>query len=367
MNNKEVEKIKTILVRYLNKKTFTGCACAGYILEDDKYKGFDLYLGKVDDTINSKGVTQDIYFDTASLTKPLLTVLSILALINDGKIYFNEKLQSLLPFPIPEEKKNITLKQLLNHTSGLPAHKKYYEKIVKNKKENDKNELTKWILKEQLETAPGENYLYSDLDYMLLGRIVEYKTNDTLQNYWLKKITDPLGISEMFHFSGHSQQKSKKVFVSTGNCPWSHEQLKGKANDDNCRATGRYMGHAGLFSTLKGTFFLCNTLLLSALDEKNHPSFKNEDLLYLLKKRKKKHWAYGFDVPTGKNPSSGSYFSGRTIGHLGYTGTSFWIDLQKKIIIVLFTNRTFYGEDNNNIRLMRPEVHNKAMQILMAK
>nr|MDJ0624291.1 serine hydrolase [Desulfocapsaceae bacterium] len=200
--------------------------------------------------------------------------------------------------------------------------------------------------------------LYSDLDYLLLGYLVENISGMELARYWQEKIAGPLKVEDKFYFMGDKKTNLQKVsFAVTGKCSWTGSILAGLVHDDNCRAIGRISGHAGLFGTLAGVLDICESILLKYIGEKQHPSYNREDLLYLLKRRKREQWACGFDVPTGENPSCGQCFSKKTIGHLGFTGTSFWIDLIERKIAVVLTNRVIYGSNNETIKDLRPKLH----------
>ena len=199
---------------------------------------------------------------------------------------------------------------------------------------------------------------------MLLGILIEMRSGQKLGDYFQKKIAEPLKISDEIKIFGDISNGDKVSAVVTGKCPWSEQTLQGSVHDDNCRAFGRMMGHAGLFATLEGILSLCKIILFTTLKNAEHPFFRTSDLDYLLKPREIKRWAYGFDIPTGPNPSCGKYFSPRTIGHLGYTGTSFWIDLVQKVIVVVLTNRVIYDKDSFKIRKFRPLLHNEILKML---
>ncbi len=364
MTNNDKDLINKNILKYLNNKVFTGCALGVSSFKNDTFIKNRFFSGKTDKEKGALLLEKDCFFDTASLTKPLVTLLSILALIKDGKINFEDKLETLLSKKVPEDKKEIKLIHLISHFSGLPSHKPYFKELILHNLKERKNILLNLILNESLDYYPGKNYLYSDLDYILLGFIVEEKSGKHLDTYWLKKIADPLGITSHFLFPRGFEKEEEGKYVVTGVCPWSGQKLCGVVHDDNCRAFGSTAGHAGLFSTLEGVMKLLENLLLLIEKKEVHPSFFISDLQYLLRKRGFPHGKYGFDTPSGKNPGSGHYFSDETIGHLGFTGTSFWIDLKKRIIVVLLTNRVIYGENLSKIKEMRPALHNVVMSII---
>ncbi len=364
MMEKNRKRINEILLTNLNKRTFSGCALGYSFLTDNGFERVQMYEGKSGRKDPFKKVDKYSFFDVASMTKPLVTLLSILSLLKERKIDIEDTLCNLLPLTVPEDKKKIRLKHLLSHTSGLPAHRDYFKKIGGSSSEGDPDILINLILQEKLHAEPGQTYVYSDLDFILLGKIIEIKSGQPFYRYWLEKIIDPLGLSGNFFCYGDKRKQEKYTFVETGMCSWSGKILRGIVHDDNCRSTGCIQGHAGLFSTLEGVMDLSEHLLLSVLSFAEHPFYDRDDLLSFTSAKYREKWPYGFDIPTGNAPSCGKGFSAETIGHLGYTGTSFWIDLQKRRIVVLLTNRVIYGADKGNIQKMRPVLHDAVTEEL---
>lgn len=353
--NKILEKL---LVKYRKEGIFTGCGVALSQLNDNTFTRYRAFNGTCNTTPGSMEVDENVLFDVASVTKPLVTVLSVLALVQEGKLDLGKRIYNYLPFVPVEDKKDIRVLDLIRHTSGLPPHRPYYEALSKKNRFLNMERVVGFILREKLQNRPGCKYVYSDLDYMLLGYIITCVSGETIASYWRRKICKPLNLSDCFYlYNEDDGSMTERGFVETGQCPWSGAVLRGHVHDDNCRAIGIISGHAGLFATLGGVVALCEDILLTFLGKKNHPSYRREDLVFLLTQREEYQWAYGFDVPTGTTPSCGNKFSTNTIGHLGFTGTSFWLDLEKKHVAVILTNRVIYGIDTDKIRKMRPAVH----------
>ena len=139
-------------------------------------------------TPGTRELNEKNIFDLASLTKPLATTLAILCLLKERKIDLNENLPSLLQKNVMGEKSQITLRQILNHSSGLPAHREYFKKLRELPYKERKELLETWILEEELESTPGTKTIYSDLGFMLLGRIIEIKSGEPLDSFVDKKI-----------------------------------------------------------------------------------------------------------------------------------------------------------------------------------
>jgi CubicO group peptidase (beta-lactamase class C family) len=218
------------------------------------------------------------------------------------------------------------------------------------------------IFAEELQFAPTTDTLYSDLGFILLGRVIEIASGESLDRYWRRKICCPLHLENDLFFAGE-KEKVHRIYVPTGNCGWSNKSLYGYVNDDNCRALGGIAGHAGLFGTVGGVLNLCKEILLCYHGQGTQSPFTSKTLRTMLENREGE-WLCGFDSPTPPLSSSGKFFSDKTIGHLGFTGTSFWIDLQQQIIIVLLTNRVFCGDQLSAIQRFRPMVHDLIMDYI---
>lgn len=355
-----IKELDNIVCKCLKNKVFTACSI-GVHYEDQRVESADEYFygtaGEVDKEIY---VDSKVVFDLASLTKPLVTVLSLLTLIEEGKCHPYDSLDNYFGSSVPADKKGITLHHLLTHSSGLPAHRPYYEKLHGVKEEKRLHEVVDWILAEELQFEPVTDTLYSDLGFILLGRIIEIVSGYSLDAYWQRKIIRPLKLEKDLFFASR-RDTDNNVYVPTGVCPWSNMSLYGHVHDDNCRALGGVAGHAGLFGTLGGVITLCKELLGLYQGKSDTLPVRVATLRKMLEIREGE-WYCGFDSPTKPLSSSGKYFSTKTIGHLGFTGTSFWIDLQEQIIIVLLTNRVFCGESLTAIQRVRPKLHDCIMK-----
>jgi len=300
-------------------------------------------------------------FDLASLTKPLVTSLSILSLVKNGSIALTDKLSTYLKLTgVGAEK--ITIEHLLEHTAGLPAHHEYFRSLIALSEDVRAKAILDSIQQEKLFTRPGTTELYSDLGFILLGKLVEKMSGDTLSEYWQREIIGPLGLENGLYFAA-KKDLSGIVFPTTGMCLWSNKELSGIVNDDNCRSMGGVAGHAGLFGTTEGLLDLLHILMQMYGESYSHPSFTFAAVAKILGTTHGR-FVVGFDTPTGVTPSSGKYFSDKTLGHLGFTGTSFWMDCEKKIAVVVLTNRVLCGADLSGIRRFRPAVHDLIMERL---
>lgn len=363
LNNKCLsQRLYTIFFHALDKEIFPGAAVGISQWNGKKYNRYINNYGMAQLYPIKTKLTNDTFFDLASLTKALATVPALLALMQDGKVKWDYDLNSIFKEEVNEDKKKIKINQLMSHCAGLPAHKEYYKKLLEVKKINKKKTLLNWILEEKLIYNPGTNYKYSDLGFILLGFIIEKISGENLEKYIQEKIFKPIGLHNNLFFV----EKEKKLlhYAATEICPWTKEMLSGKVHDNNCRALGGVAGHAGLFGNIEGVIKWCEYLLSQFKGRNNHPNYKSENLRKAVKKNIS-NWTFGFDTPSVSGSSSGHFFSKFSFGHLGYTGTSFWIDPQKELIVVLLTNRVHSSNKNNVlIKNFRPFFHDTVINCL---
>jgi len=341
---------------------FTGSAVGwSQLANNGKSSKFFAYEGYSDNSEFKTDVTKDILFDLASLTKPLVTVLCILTLINDGLIDWLDDLSSLLSVGVDKDKEKISIINLLGHSSGLPAHIAFYNTIKNKDYYLVRKEIIKRILAIGLEYNPGSKTIYSDLGYMLLGHIIEEKSGETLDEFWQRRIADKLGLASKLQFLKNGTI-GPLACVATSLDSFSKKPVAGIVNDDNCRIMGGISGHAGLFGTLEGVLSICESILKHYKEMEIFPAYHNSLLKKAITTRGNSTWVCGFDTPSVNNSVAGQYVSPKSFGHLGYTGTSFWIDIEKSVVIVILTNRTYTNTPKEKINLLRTDIHNLIMR-----
>lgn len=372
MYKKEVQHIEKdvniLFERALSERVFFGAAAGILIDRLGKRENYTFMTGCTDQTQKFK-VTKQTFYDLASLTKPLVTTLSILVLVEMGKIDFDTPLNEALQFKISPQKSDITIGDLLQHKSGLPAHRPYFVYLnAIDGFEKRKEKIIEYILEEPLEHQTGIVSVYSDLGFILLGYIVERIASESLEKFWLKNIANPLLLQNRLVFQPTLKNISAKKIAATVESHWTRKKmLVGEVHDENCRSLGGISGHAGLFGTIEGVMALCGVLLRIWRGEKILPNCSPLLLKKAFARKANMGWCYGFDTPSEEKSSSGHFFSKNTVGHLGFTGTSFWIDLSRGIVIVLLTNRVHPSRSNEKIKHFRPIFHDTLMEKLVAR
>jgi len=311
---------------------------------------------------SKREMKRDTVFDLASLTKPLATTLAIMKLIQTSKLKLDERLGSVLGPLQGTEKSDITIQQRLSHTSGLAAYRPFYRELSGMFIDKRRSALRDQLTKAPLECEVGHRVIYSDLGFMILSWVVESVSGKRLDIYLAEEIYQPLGLNKLF-FVDLQAESAKDDFAATEQCPWRKRLIEGAVHDENAYVVGGIEGHAGLFGTAYDVYRLAAALLQvfnGTLSTKTS-LFDRGLVCQFFTRQKAANRALGFDMPSPCQSSSGNYFSSRTVGHLGFTGTSFWMDLEHSIIVILLTNRIHPNRDNEKIKAFRPELHDAVM------
>lgn len=307
------------------------------------------------------------YFDLASLTKPLTTATWCLQLVDSGRLSLDEPIggrvavsdRALAATPVS---------RLLNHTTGLPAHREYYRGlgpfVARGRDHGSANRQVRRMLHAcALETPPGHRETYSDLGFLLLEDVCA-AASAPLAEVWR---TLPFHGDDALHFRPLPATREPTACAPTERCPWRGALLRGEVHDDNCWTLGGIAGHAGLFGTLDDVVAFARAVL-DAWHGRTTALGISPDLLRFATSPRWMHpqgtRVLGWDTPTPGASSAGQSFGRRSIGHLGFTGTSVWLDLEREVGIVLLTNRVCPSRDNVRIRAFRPTIHDAVWALL---
>lgn len=314
-------------------------------------------------------VRRETLFDLASLTKPLCTTLCTLHLIGQGKLTLDTPCRSVLNAPVPVDKQAITIGHLLAHCSGLPAYRSYFQRMEPISTRENVQTMLELIVKEPLLHKPGTARVYSDLGFMLLADIIEQVTGGCLEKVFADMIAAPLhlGADLCFIPLGETGKAAGRPVAATEHCPWRQRIIQGEVHDEHCWLMGGVSGHAGLFGTVEAVLRLCEHILEAWQGRVSHMGVANALVQRaLVWENDTGSPRLGFDTPTPGQSASGQYFSHRSAGHLGFSGTSFWIDPDREVIMVLLTNRIHPARTNQKIKKFRPWFHDELMKAIRA-
>ncbi len=298
--------------------------------------------------------SRETLFDLASLTKPIATTTATLLLVADGVLTLDDPVAKHLPAFAERDKEGVTLRHLLTHSSGLKPWRPYHELLIEKERKTGERLIgtpaaRDFVLDRTLRSGlvhqPGAAVVYGDLDFIVLGALVEAVTRRPFDAFCAERIFEPIGMKDTFFVplaeGGSALPDSlRRRVAATENCPWRGRVLWGEVHDPNASVMGGVAGHAGLFATVDDVMAFAQTLL--DVFHGRSPLWPRELLEQFTTRQglpETSDWALGWDTPTQGASSSGRHFSTRSVGHLGFTGTSLWIDLESEAVVVLLTNR----------------------------
>ena len=329
----------------------------GVVLHHGAYGVGNLFTGRP--------MTLETVFDLASLTKPLATALAVMTLQQQGRLGLEQNLGELLPACSKGPKAGITVMQLLVHAAGLADYKPFYKEIGRRSPKTGQQALRELLAAEPLLYPPGTRVLYSDLGFMILAWLVEQVAGKRLDRFVSEMIYAPLGLRSLFFVDLSAPATSDVVYAATEQCPWRELLLEGQVHDENAYAAGGIQGHAGLFGTAADVHALLAALLDTYGGRGPQGIFETQRVRLYFKRSADSERTPGFDTPSVQHSSAGKWFSANSVGHLGFTGTSFWMDLDRRIIVILLTNRIHPTRDNQKIKAFRPQLHDAVMKRLI--
>ncbi|OFZ80702.1 MAG: hypothetical protein A2583_06805 [Bdellovibrionales bacterium RIFOXYD1_FULL_53_11] len=315
-------------------------------------------------TPSAQPMLEETVFDVASLTKPLATAALAAVFAERGLIDWDDDIRKFLPGACTS---GITLRHLLSHTAGYPAEIPFWKEIdaLFGKKypgrtlydvpvSERKSAMRELAIQAKPEAAPGKKTVYSDVSYILLGFALEEAAGMSLDSAVNTHVWSRIGLKHSF-FSITNRSPQKGIMndvAATEDCPWRGAVMQGQVHDENCWAMGGCGGHAGMFSTAE------DVLRISASFIKGFFSKRMLDQLWTrVAKPEGCRRTPGWDTPSGDIPAVGSGFSPQTVGHLGFTGTSIWIDPDKGLAMTLLANRVHPVRGENIFKQFRPVFH----------
>lgn len=304
----------------------------------------------------SPAVVPSTVFDLASLTKVIATTAIAMLLYDRRVLALDARLGEILPgFVVGmahgSGKDRVTLRSLLAHSSGLPGYARLFEQ------HHSPEAMLRAVLYMPLEVPPDTRAEYSDIGFILLGKALEVLSGDILSRVFQREIAAPLGL-ETTRFCPPTASRDQ-IPPTEDDKIFRRRVIQGEVQDENCFALGNVAGHAGLFSNARDVLRFAACVLAAGRTQDGTQLFKPETVklfatLQTIPAGTSR--ALGWDTPTTPS-SSGKFFSPESIGHLGYAGSSLWIDPARNLAVVLLTNRTWPDRANNAIKEVRPVFH----------
>ena len=348
-------RIDTIIQKAIRDSAFPG---AQVLVGRNGAIVFNKAFGTLEYGAKSPAVNAATIYDLASLTKVIATTSAVMRLYDEGKLRLDDRLVDILPQCDNHGKQRITIRNLLLHNGGLPPFKRLYLTCTTARQALDSVYQTEMIY------PTGDSTVYSDFDFILLGKIIEKITGVSLDRYVDSVFFGPLGMTRTMYRPPMSMWDN--VAPSELDTIVRKGIVRGTVHDENAYLLGGVSGHAGLFSTASDLAILVQMLMNGGTY--GHREYLRPETVKLFTTRQAgaDTRALGWDTKTMNGYSSaGSLFSGISFGHTGFTGTSVWADPTKNLFVIFLTNRVYPTRANEKIRSVRPAVHDAVMKALL--
>ncbi len=336
-------------------RAFPGCAFGVLAQGEVALQGA---LGRFTYDESSPAVTPETVFDIASVTKVAATTAVAMLLHQRGLLDLETPLGELLPgFIVGRQPgtfaRHVRLRHLLAHSSGLPGYVELF------RAHTTPAAILRACLELPIEGVPGARAEYSDPGFILLGKALEVIAGEPLAFWAHREVFHPLGMESTSYLPRLSTRSS--IPPTEQDSTFRFRTIQGEVQDENAHVLGGCAGHAGLFSNVPDLLRFAGEILSATPHSAPARSARlyNSPTIEMFAERQPPEGstrALGWDTP-GENSSAGHLFSPHSIGHLGYSGCSLWIDLEADVAAVLLTNRTWPDRQTQQIREVRPAFH----------
>jgi CubicO group peptidase (beta-lactamase class C family) len=321
--------------------------------------------GRIDVAPDAPAVTDSTLFDMASLTKVVATTTAAMILEDEGRLNLDAPVHSYLPELTDSAKARITVRMILTHSGGFEAFAALW------REHRGRADYLAQINARPLAYNPGDSVIYSDWDFVLAGLIIERITGMTLDQFVATRVWQPLHMRDTgFNplSSGTTPPDSDctpafrpdhpllaRIAVTEMDTAYRHVKVHGIVHDENACALGGVAGHAGLFSSVRDVAVFSQMLLNGGEYGGVHLIQATTVARWTARQSSHSSRALGWDTPS-EHSSAGRYFSPRSFGHTGFTGTSIWIDPERGLFVVLLTNRVNPTRANLRHEALRRDV-----------
>jgi CubicO group peptidase (beta-lactamase class C family) len=359
----EFAPVYQVLAHAIGARAFPGCAFGAYAQGKVVLQGA---LGGSTYDTDAFPIAPETVYDIASISKVVATTTAAMILAERGALEIDTPLGDLLPgFVVGrssgERARHITIRHLLAHNSGLPG----YVELFRNARTQE--DLVRACLQLPIEAEPGTRAEYSDPGFILLGKALEALMRESLATWVRREIFTPLQLRSTDYVPAPARRDL--IPPTEEDQGFRHRRIQGEVQDENAWVLKGVAGHAGVFSNVPDLLRFAGSVLTAARNDElsSNPRLFSSQTLERFAERQGpagSSRALGWDTPS-ENSSAGAHFSSRSIGHLGYSGCSLWIDLDAEIAIVLLTNRTWPDRKSQLIREVRPAFHDAVREALM--
>lgn len=313
-------------------------------------------VGKHTYDVDASPVLRDVIFDLASVTKTVVTTTLCAKFVDAGRLDLDVPVQRYVS---DFRFETVTARHLLAHCGGLPAHVHLYKKHV------GREAILNAVCDLELAYAPGSDTSYSDMGFLLLGMVLEAVGGGRLDQLAQQVVFDPLGMKDACYCP--REDLKPRILPTETQTNLRDGLVWGEVHDENAAAMGGIASHAGVFATADDLASFVQMWLDGGVF--GGVRVLSEDVVNLFTQRANlspnSTWALGWDTVSEGGSSAGCYFSEKSFGSLGFTGTSIWVDPKRDVGVILLTNRVHPTRDNWQIKDLRPAFHNAVSEALL--
>jgi CubicO group peptidase (beta-lactamase class C family) len=340
-----------ILRKGIQRHAFPGAVAAVWHPREP----WEMHVGQFTYDDSAPAITADTVFDLASVSKVVATTAMAMILYERGQLDLETPVVNVVPEFCGDDarRERVTMRMLLAHSSGLPAYEKLFERA------HTPDELLAACFCARLEREPGTATDYSDLGFIVLGVALERFAGETLDGFCAREVFSRLGMHDTC-FCPPADWKPR-IAPAADDRAFRKRVIQGEVQDENAWVLGGVAGHAGVFSTARDV-----TKFAACMLSGGAPIVRPETVKLFTARQPAQPGssrALGWDTPTSPS-QSGKYFSSHSFGHLGYTGTSVWIDPDRQLAVTLLTNRTWPDCSSQEIKQVRPRFHDAVVEAL---
>ena len=292
-------------------------------------------------------------YDLASLTKIFFTTNAFMRAVQEHGLRLSRNLSDFLPVP-----EGLQIQHLLSHTSGLKGWAPFYQRVDLKAPVPWRWQMVKREVFQQVPRRP-ESSPYSDINFVMLGWVLEEFYSEPLLRIF-QTLTAEGWLPEGIHFNplGQPLRHPPHHYAPTERCPWRKKLLQGEVHDDNTWALGGVAPHAGLFGSMDDVKKTAR-MWRDTLFHKSVPGpLRKSTLQKFIRQAGAGDFGLGFMLPTPGKSSAGKYFSKKSFGHTGFTGTSLWVDAQRDQVVAVLSNRVYPQRQLVDFKTFRPRLHN---------
>ncbi len=355
----DITAARQVLTEAIGAGAFPGCAFG--VMAEGRVLALE-GLGRFTCEEDAPPVKSATVFDVASITKVAATTAVAMRMYQRGDLELDLPLGEVLPGfvvgrPRAQLARHVKLRHLLAHNSGLPGYAELFRTAA------TPEAMLRACLTLDLEAEPGARAEYSDIGFLLLGKALEVLAGRPLTALVREEVLEPLGMTATcFRPAARRRALIPPTEEDTG---LRQRRIQGEVQDENAWRMGGVAGHAGLFSNVADLLRLAGEILAAERDGEGR-LFTRETVERFAERQgpEGSSRALGWDTPSEQS-SAGKRFSAHSIGHLGYSGCSLWIDLDAAVAVVLLTNRTWPDRKCQLIRTVRPAFHNAVREALL--